>query len=330
MDAEFDGESADGRGPSQPERRVVNMSQVGVSEKTDLDGSKLREMIKLDGALNTRDFGGYRTGDGRTIKRGRLYRSSELSYLSDRDVKVIADLGITTVVDFRGLKEAHDAPDRLPDNVQVVPSPIIRDELNMERVKLFLERNNFPPPMFDFEKVSAYGPYYRMLTLVNSYADPNYVKAVGGYRPMFQQLLIQNPDEALLMHCTGGRDRTGFAVFLLMSALGVSDEDALDDYLISNVLLQPDRDNPDSTAFRSFRFSNVYVQPPHNKLFKEMATSLGTTPEAIHDSIRLRREYPIALRQGIVNQYGSLGVYLDQIMGIGSKELDIIRDKYTV
>jgi protein-tyrosine phosphatase len=283
--------------------------------------------VHLERALNTRDIGGYPTRSGETIKFGKIYRSSELSYLTNSDVEKIAALGLSHVVDFRGLREAAQAPDRLPDGVQVVPSPIIRDDLDFNKVHVFLDRNNFPPEMHDIERVAAYGPYHRMLTLVNSYDDPGYVDAVAGYKPLFQTLLKQPDDSAVLAHCTGGRDRTGVAMFFVMTLLGVPENLALRDYLASNVYLQPERDNPDSTLFKEFRFSNVFTQPPENKEFMRMAESLGTTSQAVYDSIRLRPEYPLSLMRNITVRYGSFAVFMKEAMGIGEEETREIKRK---
>ena len=76
-------------------------------------------LVHLERALNTRDIGGYPTESGESMKFGKIYRSSELSYLTDKDVEKVGELGLSHVVDFRGLGEADDAPDRLPDGVKV-------------------------------------------------------------------------------------------------------------------------------------------------------------------------------------------------------------------
>jgi protein-tyrosine phosphatase len=59
--------------------------------------------VPLSGQPNFRDLGGYETADGRRVKWGRVYRSGELSQLSEDDVAKLGDLGIKTVVDLRSL-----------------------------------------------------------------------------------------------------------------------------------------------------------------------------------------------------------------------------------
>lgn len=69
------------------------------------------EKIKLEGAYNFRDIGGYRTKDGKTVKTGLLYRSDELSKLSESDVALLEKIGIKTIVDYRAKRERIDNED---------------------------------------------------------------------------------------------------------------------------------------------------------------------------------------------------------------------------
>lgn len=72
----------------------------------------------LEGQPNFRDLGGYETADGRRIKRGEVYRSGELSHLTDEDVAVLVDLEIQTVVNFLLPQEIErNGTDRLPEGV---------------------------------------------------------------------------------------------------------------------------------------------------------------------------------------------------------------------
>ncbi|MBO0685222.1 MAG: tyrosine-protein phosphatase, partial [Candidatus Dormibacteraeota bacterium] len=70
---------------------------------------------QIEGAVNFRDLGGYRTSDGRTVRPGLVYRSGMLGRLTDAGVDELAGLGLRLVVDFRTTAEATAWPDRLPD-----------------------------------------------------------------------------------------------------------------------------------------------------------------------------------------------------------------------
>jgi len=82
-----------------------------------------RREIKLQGAVNFRDIGGYPTKDGRHVKWGRIYRSDALNKLSDNDLKKLQGLSLMYVADFRGPYEVKAAPDRLPEGVARVSLP---------------------------------------------------------------------------------------------------------------------------------------------------------------------------------------------------------------
>ena len=62
-------------------------------------------LLPMDGAYNTRELGGYKTVNGKSVKWGRLYRSDKLSDLSLADTKYIQALGIERIVDFRSEDE---------------------------------------------------------------------------------------------------------------------------------------------------------------------------------------------------------------------------------
>src|SRR3954453_13833403 len=69
----------------------------------------IEHLAELDGPANFRDLGGYRTARGGVTRRGRLFRSDSLSYLSDRDVAALRDeLGVRTVIDLRAGHEGEE------------------------------------------------------------------------------------------------------------------------------------------------------------------------------------------------------------------------------
>ncbi len=288
------------------------------------------EIVRLEGALNTRDIGGYSAANGKHIVRGRIFRSSELSYLTDADVRKLKSLNVQTVVDFRSPKEAAAAPDRLPAGAHYVNSPIIADKLDMRKVQTILVRDHLPSAMFNVDAVDAHGPYYRMLTLVNSYDDPNDIRQLGpGYKPLFAQLLALPNGEAILYHCTGGRDRTGLGTALLMAALGAPEKDIEQNFLQSNANLQPERDNPDSLAFERFRFSSVYLQPATNHEYQRVAMQFNSTPQVLYDAVKLKPQYIHTLFTTIEKQYGSMDSFFDTELGLDREKLALLRAKFT-
>ena len=73
-------------------------------------------LVPLEGTLNFRDLGGYRTADGRQVRWGRVFRSDALGTLTDADLTYLEHLGVRLVCDFRDDLETQRAPSRVPDH----------------------------------------------------------------------------------------------------------------------------------------------------------------------------------------------------------------------
>lgn len=173
------------------------------------DRSFSRVVDSIEGAVNLRDFGGYPTEDGRRVRTGVLYRSGDTHGLSAEGHSHLAvQLGIRTVIDLRNAEEraeglsafeAHGIatvhePLRSSDGAS---SPIPRDQV-MRSVAL---------GTFDWAEV-----YWSMLHL-----------NADRFRRILE--LIAQPDALpVLIHCAGGRDRTGVTAALVLFALGVPGE----------------------------------------------------------------------------------------------------------
>lgn len=283
----------------------------------------------MEGTLNMRDLGGICTSEGQHIVKGRLLRSANLAQITSNDIQTLARLGIKTVVDLRGPKEALDHPDQVPAGTAIIPSPIIGndtgDAIDDTTFRTMVLNAGLPETMLDVAKVSQHGPYYRMLYLVNSYGTESHTSRLTKYRPFFRALLDLAPDETLLVHCTGGRDRTGVGIALLLKALGVSEQDIEADFVASNHALQPDREDPDSTTFLRFHSANVFLQPPANKYYQRVAKELGAPPESIRNAVKLKADLLRRMFASIDAQYGSFPRFLDSQLGIGQEELGILR-----
>ena len=177
--------------------------------------------IALDGASNLRDLGGYRTEDGRLVRRGLVFRSAALAAVTDADLAIIAALGLRTICDLRGVEEICRAPTRV-QGVRIVPLPIeptvgagLRDILATkqatgEALHAVLER------AYVAYAVSSSDQYRVMLDLVMSGGTP------------------------LLFHCSAGKDRTGFGAAMLLTALGVPWDTVLADFEATNRLWRRD------------------------------------------------------------------------------------------
>lgn len=173
---------------------------------------------------NFRDFGGYKTKNGKIIKKGLLYRSGGLHKATDADLDELASLGIKTICDLRSEQERIIEPDRIPD-----VSPVTFFNISMHPIVDYHSRSlkRLFSLMFGEERRRDY--------IAESYkAYRNYATA---YLPQLKALFkrIANPENLpLLIHCSAGKDRTGVVSNLIQQILGVSAEARMDDYLITN------------------------------------------------------------------------------------------------
>lgn len=188
---------------------------IGMSQIAD----SATRLVHMQGALNFRDAGGYKTKDGKSIKTGRVFRSADISKLTDADMQTMANKHIRTVIDFRGVKEAAAAPDKLLPATDYVQCPAGSDSLpDAKQIAMMVKQGGW------LEKFYGEGglPYFG-----------------ARYKPFFQKLLALPDTSALMYHCTGGRDRTGMATALFLYALNVPQQTIEADFVASNVYLAP-------------------------------------------------------------------------------------------
>jgi protein-tyrosine phosphatase len=149
-----------------------------------------------------------------------LYRSDHLGALDENDAAQIRALGITRVLDFRGVEERSAAACRLPDvTVHSLPiEPTIVQKLN----ELLAAGHRLTAADVTAHMQDTYRGFVRHNT-------PRFAEFFGH--------LLQS-GEPTVFHCTAGKDRTGFAAALLLKAVDISDEEVMHDYLLTNERLQ--------------------------------------------------------------------------------------------
>ena len=175
---------------------------------------------------NIRDLGGLETADGRHIKYGRLFRGGFLTHLSEEDVKVVKSFHLTDIVDFRDKEESEMNPGYHLEGVTYHCFPILNEE--KKKSKKDEEDGNLLWFIGDHSQghehmKGCYRVFVEQEKARNSFAD-------------FFRLLLKE-DKVVYFHCSQGKDRTGFAAYLIEIALGVSDKDAKEDYLLTNVAM---------------------------------------------------------------------------------------------
>ena len=193
----------------------------------------------LNGAPNARDLGGIAAADGRVLKKEKLIRSGMLGKLDDADIEYLKSINLKTVVDFRTEYEQVDKPNCLFEGVNYVSCPILKgktDGLTHEKPKT--EEEEAMRTITMAKRMMHRSPdgmeqmrfLYTLLV-----TEPH---AIEHFR-LFFEVLLKQTEGALLYNCMMGKDRTGTGTALLLSALGVSREDILKDYMITKERCAP-------------------------------------------------------------------------------------------
>jgi protein-tyrosine phosphatase len=175
----------------------------------------------FSGAQNFRELGGYPALDGKSIRWKRLYRSDALHKLTWNDLKRLNGLGLARIIDFRSQFEKNQQPNRLPPELasRLVEIPILDSSTQFVQAS----RDEV------IRKLKSIDPVH-FLTQTN-------VELATRYTPemrKFMEVLLSADGGPVLIHCTAGKDRTGFAAAILLRILGVPQEIVMADYLLTN------------------------------------------------------------------------------------------------
>ena len=208
-------------------RKKVYMAVIAISilvlvNPAFSDELKYDREIHLKGTSNTRDIGGYLTSDLRTLRWRQIIRSENLSRLTASDFQKLEEIGVKTVIDLRTEREHEQSP------------------------TVWLGDN--PPRFFHFPVGDSQNDWFnaqRKLMKSNRFTEEQALEhMVDGYRMIaevgpssYQKLMDVVLDQSnwpVLIHCTAGKDRSGVAVALILEALGVDRETIMEEYLLTN------------------------------------------------------------------------------------------------
>lgn len=181
--------------------------------------------LPMSGGFNFRDMGGIKNKDGRFVKWGKVFRADDLSLLTGEDLLYLAAIPIATVVDFRSKSEIEEAPDRLPNTVNkhllLSIDPGSLNTSGLAGMKEMVEKEGADEVMKKMNRSFS--------------TDSTYI---AQYRQFFDALQ-NDSDIPLLFHCTAGKDRTGMGAALFLLSLGVDEDIVFQDYMLSNIYLEP-------------------------------------------------------------------------------------------
>ena len=251
------------------------------------DIKNIREIV------NFRDLGGYKAAGGRVIKPGLLYRSGGLYQMNAEEMEIFNSLGIKAVLDLRTAAEEKRKPDPVMPGVRVVRHSGVefRGGGDIDFSPQGMRRMG-SGGRDQFDKIHA---YYLEMPFDNE-----------AFRILVRE--VESGDLPIVFHCASGKDRTGMAAIVLMALLGVSREDILKDYELSNVYMA-------KVLKSKFEQYHDYASsdPVHTKLLQ---MEFGVLPEMGREVV-----------DAILARYGSFEGYAEAEYGLDGRRLSDLRDR---
>lgn len=253
--------------------------------------------MALDGAVNVRDIGGYRSVHGLGVTRGRLFRGDSLSQLTPADTARLDQLGLRTVIDFRTPGEVLlGGPDRLPYRIECAHLPVSGGDL--ESVYELIASGDYErqrAKLGDGRAASFMAQLNRAFV-----TDTRQREAFGAAL----RLVCASGRLPLLYHCTSGKDRSGWMTAIVLTALGVPRELVLRDYLLSNDLHR--------TGYTKLRLDLV-------------KTGIVRDPELLRPILEQSATYLGAAFEEADRRYGSFSMFLTHGLGVSDAMLAELR-----
>jgi len=243
--------------------------------------------IGIEKSPNFRTYNSLKNKEGKTFKPSALFRSGSISSLTNADKEKILNLKLNTIVDFRTDFEISREPDdTLGLSVKSIRIPMgnISRESSMTMFSV-LNNANSTETTVDSMMLSFY---------------KNFSESVASYKAFFNVLL--QPDSKILFHCSAGKDRTGIASALLLTALDFDQQTIFEDFLRSNEAVK----SIDLEKMKMYGIPEKYA-------------------------MILMKVKPDYLKEAIIkinDKYGSVEKMMATELGIGSKEKELLKSKY--
>jgi protein-tyrosine phosphatase len=245
---------------------------------------------------NFRDIGGYGGTDGRKVRQGKVYRSQLIQKLTDADLAKLRNINIRYVCDLRGDPERR----RVPNAWVEEPMPLLRHlDIGMDvraGTDVLLGMITADPTVNGVRRMMMFT--YSMLPRAFE----------GKLGPVLDDMLTGR-DFPMLIHCTAGKDRTGFMTAVLLLILGVSLDEVQYDYALTEKYSDMERMMAASAAY--------------------LKDIVGDKIEADHEMLRLlcgtSPDYLNAALGVVEKDYGSLEGYLEQTAGFDAAKRERLR-----
>lgn len=247
----------------------------------------------LIGGCNLRDLGGHETADGRVVRKGVVYRSGVLAYLTPSDHCCLARSQISTIVDLRRPDEIADEPTQWAVPVRQFCYVLDADRAAAQKDAPWLK--SATPEEARMWMMSAYGSMHEWLTTP--------------LRAIFDAILDE--ELAILFHCSAGKDRTGFCSAIILGLLGVSEATILDEYAYTDTAV----DLLDFAARHRAACLGLAASPDSDDI----------NAQAMRVLTRADPDYLRAGLAGVTAQYGSIEGYVRRAAGLTTAQIATVR-----
>ncbi|MFJ6698597.1 tyrosine-protein phosphatase [Streptomyces sp. NPDC091272] len=252
-------------------------------------------LIPLEGAVNFRDVGGYRTYGGGAVRHGLVYRADGLGRLTDPDLLTLKGLRLGKVIDYRVPVEVqYDGRDRLPPGLAVTERPVNDSGLYGQMMAAIATADPVrqEAALGGGKGAALMRSVYR--TLISDPAN------TAQFAATFRDIARGSSRSAVLFHCTSGKDRSGWTSYVLLRALGVPERTARADYLASNTI----RAAADAKVREGLRQAGLMQHP-----------------ELLIPLQEVRDDYLDTALAEVTARYGSLHSYLKRGLGLDLRTL---------
>lgn len=262
--------------------------------------------IGLDGVVNARQLGGYRIGD-KVIVNNTFLRTGRLDQAQSFAGVLAEKYRLLYIVDFRMSEEQESMPDIIVPGCTHIALPVLEqadmDKPDPEVVEVVSDPDSTPLDRFNI--------LYKKGFINNTLYVDFLCKERGkkAYRRFFEAVKSLEAEEgrSLLWHCTDGKDRTGLASMLLLSALGASREMILEDYMMTNI-------------FNGTRLAEA------RKKAEKFGFSADKTGGYLFMAGGMIREFMEHAIDTLEERYGSVRGYLSEELGVTKGDCLDLRD----
>ena len=255
----------------------------------------MSRILPFDAIDNFRDYGDYATAAGCRVKPGLLFRSAHHARATEPDLERLGQLKLCTLVDLRRPGERRHQPSRRPATSTCAVIESDHDDGGEAPHLEFLRTSDLTEAS---GRAFMHDAYRRI---------PHEVPHLDLFARYFRALA--DAEGPVLIHCAAGKDRTGLLAALTHHVLGVSRDDMIADYLLTNTAVDLERRAPQIAQ-------QLHAMTGRTASHGAVVAFLGVEPDFLDVAFR-----------AIEARHGSLDAYLEEALGVDTAMRDRIVER---